>query len=266
MSLSGSAGFGRRRGRRGTGPATPALPPVWSRSSCATTVQTRNAPPTRPRLCGSRVGAGTARRRRRSAWPPARTTAARHGCPGRSPSPAGRCARPGRCHRSGASPRPSPRSDAPDPATRRAPHGSGPNTAGCPTARRRCHPTGPGVVRTSPTGSPHPAGARSRSCPAPHPATRFAVRTQLALAELADERRIRPVVAERDDLVEQRRRPQMTVIGEPGPQIGLEPVQRIRRRRRPPPGLAFAVEVGADRLAVAVEVTGDGRDRPSPLT
>jgi hypothetical protein len=100
--------------------------------------------------------------------------------------------------------------------------------------------------------------------PALHPPARLAVRAQLTFTDLADERWIRAVVAERDDLVEQRRRPQMAVIGESGPKVGHEPLQRIRHRRRTDARLAVAVEVGADRLAIVTEMTGDGRDRPPP--
>ena len=87
----------------------------------------------------------------------------------RSPSPAGRCATRGRCRPGGASPRPSPRSGAPGRATRPARHASATSAAACPTARRRSRPTVLDAARTSPTGSPRPAGGRSRSCRGPSP-------------------------------------------------------------------------------------------------
>ena len=68
------------RGGRGHGPPPPAAHD--------------SAPRTRPRPCGCRAAAGTAPRPPRSASPPGRSSAARRGCPARSPWPAGRCARP----------------------------------------------------------------------------------------------------------------------------------------------------------------------------
>jgi hypothetical protein len=40
--------------------------------------------------------------------------------------------------------------------------------------------------------------------------------------------------------------------------------QRVRHRRPTDTGDPFAREIGADRLSITLEVTGDGRDRPSP--
>lgn len=62
------------------------------------------------------------------------------------------------------------------------------------------------------------------------------VRAQPALADLTHETRVGPGVAERDDLVEQRRRPQMRIINEPGPDVTLEVGQRIDRDAGPDPG------------------------------
>ena len=41
--------------------------------------------------------------------------------------------------------------------------------------------------------------------------------------------------------------------------------QRVGDRRPAHPGLAFAVQIGPDGLAVATQVAGDGRDRPAPF-
>jgi hypothetical protein len=86
-----------------------------------------------------------------------------------------------------------------------------------------------------------------------------------ALADLAHERRVAAGVAERDDLNEQRRRPQVRVIGEPGPDVDLEVDQRIIDDSDTNAGLAVAVQIGPHRLAVALEMAGDGRDRPAPF-
>ena len=57
----------------------------------------------------------------------------------------------------------------------------------------------------------------------------------------------------------------MWVIGEPGPDVDLEVGQRVEHGSDTNAGLAVAVQVGAHRLAVAVEMAGDGRDRPAPF-
>ena len=158
-------GGGHRPGRRRTRPARTARRPGWPRSSSATTGRTHTPPTTPPRPCGCRGVAGTAARRRRNTWPPGRSSAARRGCPARSPSPAGRCARSAACRRGGAPRRPSPRSGAAGPAIRHAPRAPGMSAA-------RCRPTARPAARTSPAASPHPAGARSRSSPARTPRRR----------------------------------------------------------------------------------------------
>jgi hypothetical protein len=101
--------------------------------------------------------------------------------------------------------------------------------------------------------------------PATHPGARLTVRAQPGEAQLAGKARIGTAVSERHHLVEQRRRPQVRIVDEAGRHIGDERRQRIRRRRPAHARFAFAVEIRADRLAVALEMTGDRRDRPPPL-
>ena len=75
----------------------------------------------------------------------------------------------------------------------------------------------------------------------------------------------RPVVAERDDFVEQRQRPQMRVLDEAFPAVVDEHVEPIDTGRSADVGDTIAGQIGADRLAVAAEMTGDRRDRPALL-
>jgi hypothetical protein len=94
---------------------------------------------------------------------------------------------------------------------------------------------------------------------------RFTMRAQLAVAQLAGERRIRLGVAERHHLGEQHRRPHVHVVAQPLTDIGLEPGEHVRPSLRPHARFPPARQVGADRLAVPAGVAGDSRDRPAPL-
>jgi hypothetical protein len=146
------------------------------------------------------------------AWRPGRSSAGRLSSPGRSPSPTGRCARSVSCRRGGASPRPSPRRGAPGRATRRARRGRGSSAAGCPTARRPCRPMAPGAART-PLGLVAGGMVDLDRVPALHAAARLAVRAEGPQPHLAGEARVALAVAERHDLVEEGRPPQMAVSG-----------------------------------------------------
>ena len=78
-------------------------------------------------------------------------------------------------------------------------------------------PRGRGVVRTSPTEFLRPAGWPISMVSRPlTPVQRLAVGAQAGQADLAGETQVRAGVAEPDDLVEQRRGPQVRVVGEPG--------------------------------------------------
>ncbi len=90
-----------------------------------------------------------------------------------------------------------------------------------------------------------------------HAGTGLAVRAELRHAHLADEGGVAEGVAERDHLVEQRRGPHVGVVGEPGPQVGHEPLERIGRRAPAHARGALALQVGTDRLAVPSQVAGD---------
>jgi hypothetical protein len=77
------------------------------------------------------------------------------------------------------------------------------------------------------------------------------------------ERLIRAGEAQLDDLVEQRGRPQVRIIGQPLPTVAEELLHRLR-----PDGLALtrtalAVQIRTDRLAVMPEMAGDRADRPT---
>jgi len=95
--------------------------------------------------------------------------------------------------------------------------------------------------------------------------TCLAMRAQFPVAELAGERRIRPVIPQRHDLVEEDRGPHMLIINKPLTHVRLEPIERIRTGLLTHPGLAFAVQIGPHRLAVMAHMPGNGRDRPPPL-
>jgi hypothetical protein len=101
--------------------------------------------------------------------------------------------------------------------------------------------------------------------PTRHPRTGLAVRTQPSLAQLPGEADVAAGIAQRQHLVEQRRRPQMRIINEPGRQIPDERGQRVRAAAGPPPRHPLPGQVGTNGLRVSAQVTGDRRDRPPPL-
>jgi hypothetical protein len=93
---------------------------------------------------------------------------------------------------------------------------------------------------------------------------RLAVRAQLSIAQLAGEGLVAPAIAERCDLVEQRRRPHVLIVGEPLAHVRLEAIERVRLVVGAQAGLPFAGQVGPNRLAVPADMAGDGRDGPPP--
>ncbi len=130
----------------------------------------------------------------------------------------------------------------------------------------------PPVLRRVRQLEPVPLGLLTRRMldrrvrPALRRRARLAVRPQTPGAELAGEGRIRPVVAEPGDLVEQGHRPQVRILGEACTDIVDERLERIGFG-----GLAFAGDpaagqVGADGLAVPAQVPGDRRDAHSLAT
>ena len=100
---------------------------------------------------------------------------------------------------------------------------------------------------------------------APDPLTRLAVGPQGMGPHAAHERGVAARVAERDDLVVEGREPEVRVVTEAGPQVRDERLDGIGRAATSDTRAAFAADIGADRLAVALEMAGDGRDRPAPL-
>jgi hypothetical protein len=95
-------------------------------------------------------------------------------------------------------------------------------------------------------------------------AARFARRTQPTGTNLAGERRIRAVVTQLEQLVEQRGRPQVRVLAQPFPAVAGERLERIGLGPAALAGDPVAAQVGADGLAVMAQVPGDRRDRPAP--
>ena len=263
------AARGRRPARRRTRPgAACASSGVASRSSSATTAARRRGSPSPPRPCGSRAAAGTAPRPRRSASPPARTSACTVPAAGTTPWPAGRSATRGspaqpaqhRVHRldqcgwsidSASTPRHRPEcGSVPNQHIRLPPH---------PTARRR-------AARTSPTGSPHPAGGRSRSCPGPStPGTPRNAGRSPARAQLPGERRIRPAVAQRG--APRRTTPSPTGAGHrrTGPRSSRERARTGPAAGRPAtPAWRSPFRYARTVLRSRPEMAGDRRDRPAP--
>lgn len=94
----------------------------------------------------------------------------------------------------------------------------------------------------------------------------FAMRAQLVHTDRRGQRRIRAGEPEPGQLVEQRRRPQVRVIGQSNPAVFEERVDQRRLRALPPSRLALAGQIRAHRLAVHAQVPGDRRDRPALLT
>ena len=125
-----------------------------------------------PKPCGSPAGPGRPLWPPHSAWPPGRSWPGRRRYRARRRSPCGPLASTGRCRPGAAVCRPWPRPGGPGRWRGRAGPGTVPSRAGCPTGHRPCRPRGTCAVRTSPTGSPRPPGARSRWCPGrPPPST-----------------------------------------------------------------------------------------------
>ena len=99
-----------------------------------------------------------------------------------------------------------------------------------------------------------------------HPRARFAMRTQVAFADVTRERLVAAIEAEHDNLVEQHRQPHVRVISEPLPHIHVEPIERIVNSAAATHARdTRALQVLADRLAVMANVTSDRRQRPALL-
>ena len=98
-----------------------------------------------------------------------------------------------------------------------------------------------------------------------HPRRRavIAPRPQPPPAQSPRERRVRPLIAQIGDLVEQRRGPQVRVITEPDPAVRPERREPVRARGRPLPRFPLPRQVRPDRLPVSSQVPGDRRHRPS---
>ena len=92
------------------------------------------------------------------------------------------------------------------------------------------------------------------------------MRAQSPHPDLADEARVAERVAEGDDLVIERTGPHVAVVCEPQSDVVLDHDQRVDCRAPAHPRLAGAAQIAPDGLAVASQVSGDGRDRPAPLS
>ena len=104
-----------------------------------------------------------------------------------------------------------------------------------------------------------------RHRPTPGPPTRPTQRPQFADADLANERHTALPIAQSLGLVEQRRSPQVRVLGQPLTHIRFEPIERIHLPRSPLPSDALTTKVRAHRLSVSSQMAGNSRNRPSPF-
>src|SRR5450759_5917869 len=97
-----------------------------------------------------------------------------------------------------------------------------------------------------------------------HASTTPAVRPESLRADAADEGRVAARIAEGGHLDEERREPEVRVVGVASPKVWREGFERIGCRAPADAECTFACDIRADRLAVAPEVAGDGRNRPAP--
>ena len=75
-----------------------------------------------------------------------------------------------------------------------------------------------------------------------------------------------PSTAQRLRFVEQRGGQHVRIVLEPLGHVVGDVVERVRPRRPAHAGLAVAGQVGADGLAVTLQMVGDRRDRPVLLS
>ncbi|MFI2352901.1 hypothetical protein ACH492_39185 [Streptomyces sp. NPDC019443] len=94
---------------------------------------------------------------------------------------------------------------------------------------------------------------------------RFAVRTRLIPPQGPRENGIATRITEFDDLLEERRRPQVWVVAEPLAAVLQEGHERVRRLT-PISRDPFAVQISADRLAIVAQMPGNRGDRPALTT
>ena len=83
------------------------------------------------------------------------------------------------------------------------------------------------------------------------------------MAELPDEARVAERVAEADDLVIERRRPDVRVVDKAGHQVLGEGIERVGSMSGAHSGHPLAAEIGPDGLSVPAQVPGDRRNRPA---
>jgi hypothetical protein len=92
---------------------------------------------------------------------------------------------------------------------------------------------------------------------------RFQRRAQPPGPDLPGQGRIRQGKTQWLQLIEQRDRPQMRVLFQPGGHIVNERGERVRLRRSPFTGGAITSQIIADGLSVTTQMPGDRRDRPA---
>ena len=100
---------------------------------------------------------------------------------------------------------------------------------------------------------------------APGAPTRPTRRAQLPVTDLANERHIALPVPQSLGFDEQRRSPQVRILGQPLTNIRFEPVERIPLRRSPLPEGPLTRKVSSYCLSVSSQMAGNSRDRPSPF-
>ena len=100
---------------------------------------------------------------------------------------------------------------------------------------------------------------------APGARTRPTRRTKPPVAYLANECRVALFVTQAPHFVEQHRRPHMGIIHQTLPNIGLDHPERIRIGSHPQARHPFARQMRPHRSSVSPHMTGNSRNRPSPL-
>ena len=112
-------------------------------------------------------------------------------------------------------------------STRRTTPGTGSNATARRPARTPPRPTASRAARASPTGSRRRRMVDVDVRAALHTHARLAMRPQVPVPDLAGERLVAAIEPERDNLVEQHRRPHVRIIDEPLTHVALDPIERI---------------------------------------
>ncbi len=98
-----------------------------------------------------------------------------------------------------------------------------------------------------------------------YPLAGAAVRAQRPIAQLADEGRVALRVAQLLGFVVERGSPEMGIVVKALAQVGFELLEAVLSGPATLTDLAFSLQMGPHRLAVAAQMAGNGRYRPAPF-